>query len=358
MDLTQELIAASVYGGAFYGGGGGGALADGFAFASAALSHGTPRLVDAEELPADTIVFTCGLVGAPAAREQHYRPRDFKRSVELLALYSGQSCGGFITNENGAFATVNGWLQAACFDLPLIDCPANGRAHPTALIGSMGLDQEPGYVSYQVAVGGSREDGRYLEMVGSGSLANVSAMTRQTAVLAGGMVAVCRNPLPLEYIHRNGASGAIKQAIAMGRVIQEQQNASHQLSCMRIAEAAQGAILGSGKISGLRLHTSGGFDSGRLVIDGDAGRFVISIWNEYLSLRHDGLLRCQFPDLITLISRDTNLPLNSADARLGQQVSVIHVPSAALKLGRGVFIPQNMQPLAEIIQREGGAEEA
>jgi hypothetical protein len=50
-----------------------------------------------------------------------------------------------MANESGAAATVNGWYQGARAGLPVLDCPANGRAHPTGQMGSLNLDLVPGY---------------------------------------------------------------------------------------------------------------------------------------------------------------------------------------------------------------------
>ncbi|MEW6723346.1 MAG: DUF917 family protein [Bacillota bacterium] len=104
------------------------------------------------------------------------------RAVELLRDALGVRIGGLITNENGGSATVNGWIQAATLGLPVVDAPCNGRAHPTGLMGSMGLHRSPGYLSLQAAVGGDPNQGRYLEITAAGSLAGASATVRQASI--------------------------------------------------------------------------------------------------------------------------------------------------------------------------------
>ena len=94
----------------------------------------------------------------------------------------------FITNECGG-SIFNGWVPAAILGLSLVDAPCNGRAHPTGLMGSMGLHRIKDYISVQSAVGGNPEIGKHLEAVFKGALESTSSLVRQCAVCAGGLVA-------------------------------------------------------------------------------------------------------------------------------------------------------------------------
>lgn len=67
MRLGREELEAALLGGAVLGGGGGGSLADGRVLGEAALAGGVPTLVALDTLPADALVATVALVGAPAA---------------------------------------------------------------------------------------------------------------------------------------------------------------------------------------------------------------------------------------------------------------------------------------------------
>src|SRR5690606_21692653 len=114
-------------------------------------------------------------------------------------------------NENGPETSVNGWFAAAVSGLPVLDFACNGRAHPTGLMGSMGLHAQPGFVSQQAFVGGAEE--RYTEGLVRGGLEDVAAIVRRASQVAGGFVSVCRNPIAIGYARDNGAPGAISEAI-------------------------------------------------------------------------------------------------------------------------------------------------
>ena len=105
-----------------------------------------------DEVNDESVLVTVAMVGAPSATEQYVEPMYHVQALQLLMTHLDAPVGGLITNENGGAATINGWLQSAVTGLPVVDAPCNGRAHPTSLMGSMGLDGMDGYVSRQVAI--------------------------------------------------------------------------------------------------------------------------------------------------------------------------------------------------------------
>ena len=163
--LDEHHAEAAVLGGAVLGGGGGGSIQDGMERAKMAVRLGSPFLISLDELNEGDIVVTASVVGAPAAVEKYLRPVNHIRSLQMLLERHPVRLSGIIANENGAGSGVNGWIQAAVLGLPMVDAPANGRAHPTGLMGAMGLHRLKGYASTQAAAGGNPETGRYIEIV-------------------------------------------------------------------------------------------------------------------------------------------------------------------------------------------------
>jgi len=98
------------------------------------------------EYSVDVVVVGAGPAGSVAAWELA------KRKVNVLVLEKRQEIGapkrcaeglsisGLISSEVGALGVVNGWVQSAALQIPVIDAPANGRAHP---LGLMGFDGAP-----------------------------------------------------------------------------------------------------------------------------------------------------------------------------------------------------------------------
>lgn len=348
--LNTHLAEAAVLGGAVLGGGGGGSIDEGLQRATLAVRLGSPVLKSLEEINEDDLVVTASAVGAPAAAEIFVRPVDHIRSFQLLMERCRDRLTGIIANENGASSGVNGWLQAAALGLPVIDAPANGRAHPTGLMGAMGIHRLKDYVSLQTAVGGNPETGRYLELVVQGQLEITANLVRQASIQAGGVVAVSRDPISAAYLKGHAAPGATSQAIRLGEAVMEARTKGPNAVINAIVSEMGGAIACQGEVMERRLETVGGYDVGVVIVEGDRC-CELSFWNEFMTLEADERRQATFPDLITLLAADSGLPISSAEVREGQRVSVLLVPRDRLILGAGVRMPETIAEAEKAVGR-------
>lgn len=322
--VTESIVKAAVYGGGVLGGGGGGWIDEGLALGKLALAAGTPNIITLDELSDDDIVVTVALVGAPAAKNDFFKPEYYVRALELLSEKLGKKISGIITNENGPGTTVNGWYQAAVTGIPIVDAPCNGRAHPTGSMGSMNLHENKEYVSVQAAVGG--DEHHYLELCTAGSLDKVSSLIRAASVQAGGLVAVARNPVEVSYVKKHGAPGAINQAIKVGEVLLANQGMQ---AVDAVTKELGGEVICAGEVSDYTLETKNGFDIGAVMIKGE---YELTFWNEYMTLEKNGERLSSFPDLIMTLDVETGSPVISASIQKGQHVAVISVPKENLFL--------------------------
>ncbi|MDQ7849044.1 MAG: DUF917 family protein [Armatimonadota bacterium] len=348
MKLRAEDIEPLVIGGALLGGGGGGDAEKGRRFAQVALSLGAPELVPLEALPPDATVVTVALVGSPAAVEQHVEPEDLARSLQLLQEAFGIRVDAINGNENGGFASTNGWVQSALLGIPIVDAPCNGRAHPTALMGAIGLHRVPGYLSRQAAAGGAGP--RHLELTVSGSLEVASATVRQAAVQAGGVVAVARNPVDAAYLASHGAPGALAMARRVGEAMLAAMPAGSQAVWSAAAGALGGQVVDVGTVLQVRLETSGGFDRGTVTVRG-ARTWEITIWNEYMTLEGDGDREATFPDLIATLD-ERGMPRTSAELRQGMTVAILTAPQERLLLGAGARDPNLLDAAGAVVGKD------
>lgn len=339
-ELTVDDIEAAVIGGAILGGGGGGFLEPGREAAHAALAVGTPQLWTIDEFAPDDVVVTVGLVGAPAAPEAHVSGAHLLRAFELLRqnLPSHQRLVALHTNESGSETTINGWLQSALTGLPVVDFACNGRAHPTSVMGAMGLHLLEDYVSVQAFAGGRGE--KYMEGVVSGGMEVTSSLVRRASVEANGWVGVARHPVTIEYAVANGAPGAISEAITIGRRHIEG-------GVQAVAEYLAGSIVAEGRVREYRCVQSGGRDIGAVVLD-DAAGTTIHFANEYMVLERDGERVARFPELITTFDQD-GTPVPSAAVEEGQFLSVLYAPIDRLPLAKTMFMPELYTPLEEAL---------
>lgn len=341
--LTADDVGAAVWGGAILGGGGGGLIDAGERAARLAVQVGTPELWSIDEFAEDASTVTVALVGAPAAPHPHVLPVHLLRTIELMRreLPAGRELAGLHSNENGAETTVNGWFHAALTGLPVIDLACNGRAHPSSVMGALGLHTEPDYLSIQCFAGGAGEHA--VEGTVRGRLEKTSALVRRASVEAGGLVAVARNPVAVGYARRHGAPGAISAAIDLGRRYLDG-------GVDAVARHLGGRIVAEGAVASYSCEQQEGLDVGLVRLD-DARGTTLRFINEYMLLEQNGERVASFPDLI-MTFLDDGQPLVSAKVARGARVRVLLAPRARLLLSRTMHMPELYRSLeASIGQR-------
>ncbi len=351
--VDESIAEYAIYGGAFLGGGGGGDIETGLKIAKMAIELGDVFISDVESISEDSYIATASVVGAPAAKEKYLLPMHMIRSAELFIKALNGDIAGFISSENGGTSTANGWIPAAVLGIPIIDAPADGRAHPTGVMGSMGLHKVKEYISLQVAVGGDKMVGRYVEVIARGSLDKVDKIIREAAVQAGGMVAVTRNPLRPSYIKQNAAVGALTKAIEIGRVIRNYWGDAEKICIEVIKYLGGGNIVDIGVVERKSLETRGGYDIGSILIKSKSESYEITFWNEYMTLENSvGKRLGVFPDLIVTIDADSGKPLTSAEIIEGCKVFIVVIPKEYIPLGSGVKDPDILAQVEKVIGKK------
>ena len=346
--MTDELGEAAILGGAVLGGGGGGSRVKGRKNVTEALSLGTVTIVDIDDIPPETLLVTSSAVGAPAARDAEALPKDYIRVVELLQENGCPEPGGFIPNECGGSSITNGWVPAALMGLPVVDALCNGRAHPTGAMGSMGLHRDLSYVSIQAVAGGSRARGFYIEMHTKGRMDLVAPLVRAAAVSAGGLVAVARNPVTAAFVKKNGAPGALKQAVELGQRMQRVASKGGKRIVHEVADFLEGEIITRAPVSSLELRIEGGFDVGSVTI----GEYEITFWNEFMTLERSEERIGTFPDLIMTFSAENGLPVTTAELATNDEVFLLHVPASKLILGEAMRCKDLMEAAEPVIGKQ------
>lgn len=256
MKLSDREVEALVVGGAVLGGGGGGEVDSGRQRIELALKMGPVEILGIDELDPDAWLLTVSGVGAIGVKRAFWAASHSVRAVQLMLKHSGLSIQGLISSEIGGGGVAHGWLPGAVLDLPVVDAPCNGRAHPTGTMGSMGLIAREDYVSLQVTVGGDPSRGEYLETFVKGQLSTVAKLIREASILAGGGVAVARNPVQVAYVDEHGAPGALRQAIEVGKVILDSQAQGSEAMVEATAQALGGKVVVQGEVAVKELEAA------------------------------------------------------------------------------------------------------
>jgi len=354
MKIDKEAAEASILGGAILGGGGGGWIEEGRTLAQLALQRGFSKIHSLKDIPYEAVLLTVSAVGAPSAGSSILEPEDYVRAVEMFAEKTGIKIGGLISSEIGALGIVNGWLQSAALNIPVVDAPCNGRAHPLGLMGSMGLTKKEKYISRQTAVGGRAKSNNQVEAFFEGTLSEVSKKVRESAVTAGGMVAVARNPVPASYAKNHGAPGAMRMAFEAGRLLLKETD--NKISPEKIVEHIVsflgGTFLAKGIVGKLNLRTEAGLDIGSINLKEGKKLYELTFWNEYMTLERDDERIATFPDLIMTLDARTSMPLISAQIKEGGEVFVMAIPGQKLILGAGMRDRGLLQLVEEAIRKD------
>lgn len=345
-ELTRENGEQMLLGGWFLGGGGGGLPEGGREILDLVLQTGPVRFVSLQDLAEDDVLVTASLVGSPASPDSCVQDKHYREVYDRFLQACDKPVAAFVTNENGGHSITNGWMVAAMTGKPMVDAACNGRAHPTGVMGAMGLHALPGYKSIQTAAGGKGES--EINLTVEGTVEQTSAAVRNAATLAGGYVTVLRNPATAAYFRENAAVGCISQAMEVGKLWQENMASADGL-LKALEQALDCRVLGQGTVADVALKISGGFDVGLVTVDTEEGPLLVDFMNEYMTAERDGQRLGTFPDLVTFIDLDACVPVCSAQIRAGQNVAVVCVPKEKLCLGRGMFLRELFEPCEKAI---------
>lgn len=344
--LTEKDVEAAVKGGSVYAAGGGGWADHGRMLGYAAVSIGKPELVSINELEPDDWVATAAAIGAPASTTPwEMRGVDYVKAVELLQEALGEKLTGLIIGQNGKSSTLNGWLPSAILGTKVVDAVGDIRAHPTGDMGSIGLAGSPEPM-IQTAVGGNREENRYIELVVRGATAKVSPILRTAADMSGGFIASCRNPVHASYVKANAALGGISMALTLGEAIIAAEGKGGSAVIDAIANTTNGSILAEGTITDKSVvYTKEAFDIGTVTLGKGDDSTILHVMNEYMAVETaDGVRLATFPDVITTLSPDGE-PLSVGQLQVGMTVFVLRVPKTVIPLASSVLDPSVYPPV-------------
>jgi uncharacterized protein len=334
--VTVEDVEALAIGGTILGGGGGGWPEEGRAAGKLAMELGGIELWSPEETPREWNVITIAALGAPTQKGET-KARHFIRAVQML-WEAGVEFDGVIAAENGGHNSFGGWIPAAALGLPVVDIPGDGRAHPTAMMGSMGIHR----IDYNSVKAGATEGA---EMVSWGTLQRTSNQIRFMAGDCKALIAMARDPISVEWCLEHGAPGAIQQAIDLGKAYLKAKKG--EAAVKAAAKFLGGELKEKGKIVEMMTEARGGFDVGMMTIKGER-TWELGFVNEYMTMDSGGKRLATFPDLITTFNAEGD-PVTSAALKQGDGVYLVNVPKESIKVGDGNRYPEIYEPVEKAL---------
>lgn len=343
---TRYQLEQAIHGGAFFGGGGGGFIALARKLSKDILSKGCPTILSPKEIPPKSLVATVSFLGAPGAPGTRITSENQIRCLSLFESHLKKKVDAFISCENGAVSTINGWLLSAVTGRPVLDAPADGRAHPTGLMGSLGLEKKKGYKTIQAFVGGDAKKGKHVEGVLQGTLDMTAPIIRLAAASTNGLIIVIRHPVSAAYAFRHGAPGALRHALIAGEIIRSHSRHGGVDVAEALAQKFGGTVIADTRAVRFEMSQEGGFDKGYIRMKSGHELYFL---NEYLALDCNGKRIASFPDLIFTLNAESGIPLSSGEIGKGTRMILGVIPKQRLKLGEGVKNPLNYKICEEIL---------
>jgi DUF917 family protein len=352
VELDEAALRALVLGGAVLGGGGGGSIEDGLDAGRRALARGKPKLAELSEVEGDEPLVTLSRMGSTSGdRSPGGMQTQELRALRLFVRSGENRIAGFLASEVGPLAVTYGWYLSAMTGIPVVDAPCNGRAHPLGTMGSLGLHHFPRHVTTTAAVGGPGRGSRSVELLLRANAQQASDIVRAAVEKAGVPVAVVRNPLPVSYVQRHAAIGALRFARMVGEVMERHRGGGINLILDRLATTMHGeALVSDGVVRTVELEEKGGFTVGRITIRSEMGtRIVVPVCNEYMAALSGSEVLGVFPDLISLFDSETALPLGSAQIRESRRVAVFFASREHIPLGYTMRDDELLRPVERLL---------
>ena len=136
--------------------------------------------------------------------------------------------------------------------------------------------------------------------------------------------------------------------IRVGEAMIQARSQGPQAVMKAITSTLSGEVVVQGEVVEIRLETIGGYDVGFIAVKGDR-KGELTFWNEFMTFEIEGKRAASFPDLITLLSLESGIPVSSAEVKKGHRVGVLVVPKVNLILGEGVRVPETLQEAEKAI---------
>jgi DUF917 family protein len=318
--MGHDDMEALAVGAALMGGGGGGSTAAATVIAERALRLSGPLLVlEARELPPDSVAVPLGLIGSVTVfEEKPAAGTEAVRAIRALERYTGVRIGSVLAFEAAGVNALIPVIAAATLGLPLVDADGMGRAFPQLDQTVFTLHNLP--VSPMVLA----DEKETVELLDGVDPSLAEHLARSSVVAMGGWALLAFAPQRAPDLVTCAIPGTIGKALALGRDLRRGDLRS-------IFAHHGGCRLFRGRVVEVERHPHGSFGGGSAVLQHreDHQRFArLEFQNENLLLIEDGDVRASVPDMICLLHPGHGLPLTSEDLRFGLELEAVALPCA------------------------------
>jgi DUF917 family protein len=309
-----EMSDVSV-GAGLLGAGGGGAVAEGLKMVDRVLKFGDAvDLVTTDEIDDDAWGAVIAGMGSPVASRKRPRTYSLTWAMELLAETLGFEAAFVIPFELGAGNSITPMLVGVQMGIPVVDGDPVGRAVPqidmtTFHLGGIGISP--------LAL--VNED-RISAVIRTDEPYDMERVARAVSAELGSVAAIACYAMQGRDLKRFVIPDTTTLAEKVGATIRETVAAGGDPATAVIDEM-DGYLLGRGTVSVAESEMRGGFDFGRVEVEGDLP-IQVGVQNENMIAYRGEQLLAVCPDLICAIS-DGGAPLSNAEIEVGMGITYI-----------------------------------
>lgn len=293
-------------------------------------TYGTGRafqLCSVNDLPADALIVTVGLVGGGVTDDELEQVLPFPRqenavlrAIESLEEHLGREIEAYMPCEPGAGNSFVPLYAAAMKGAVTVDLDTAGRAKPEITNSTTSIFGVP-LTPLAVAT----DYGDVVLLTEAVDERRVEQICRYIARASGGMCAVARCPIPASEAPSVLISGSLEKSLAAGRAIRDSSDPVGAL--IRALDASR---VFEGIVQDYSRREEGGFMWGEIRIAGEnafAGKaYRIFFKNENLIGWKDGTVDVTAPDLLAMVDASTGEGIynwTDGSLRVGRSVTLI-----------------------------------
>jgi len=276
---------------------------------NAIQKYGEVTLLSPSEVPDNALIVPIGGIGAPLIiLEKGCSLNNCQQVYDMFASYTKQKIFAFMPIEAGGVNSMFPFVAAATLGLPVIDADAMGRAFPeiqmtTFTIGNISASP--------IAVADEKGNSAVFNSVNDKWAEN---LIRSFTTTCGGSV------LGITY----SVTGKQLKDFAIHDIVTRCEKIGNAIKTKK--ELNEGYKLFTGKIVDIVRETTGGFNFGKITIEGldnfSNKRAVVGFQNENLLLEVDNQVKVTTPDLICIVDKETFMPCTTESLKYGKRVSV------------------------------------
>lgn len=352
--LGEKEIIDLLTGCTVMGTGGGGDLVRGIALMEEDFAANRPlNLMSLDEVPDDALIGTPYGCGAPKTDEMEENDRfqnlpHLEESAATYAFrrmeeYMGTKFTAVSTTELGGENTAEALHIACMLGIPVMDADPAGRAVPELQHSTYFIKDLP---ICPAAVATNFGESMILESACDDFRAE--EIIRSIAVVSDNEVGVVDHPMSGRTYRDSVIPGALTMAEEIGRIVREKRSEGGRAVAETITDAHDGRFLFQGILREAPWEMTGGFNIGRIVLDGIADyegqQYDIDFKNETMVAYRDGKPEVMVPDLICLIDKNGE-PFTIPNFKDGMEINVFALPAHEYwrtEKGISIFGPRAM----------------